>query len=621
MRPRILTRFPLLFLSLLVFVLLVSARASWADVPSSFTYQGVVQDASGNPLSDGTHSFRFRLFPLANAFNPIWEETLSLNTVNGLFNATLGETVPFVQSPWNAPFDTKYWLGVALDGGEDIIRVPLNSSPYALRAGALDDGTVTGSKIVNGNVVRSLNGLHDDLVLQGANGVSVSSTGNTITVLGSGGGGGGDSDWAISGNNMYAIPSGFVGIGTATPTRNLEVVGGGINGTQLEIRDESSAQSWSEALLRLKAYGGYSGYFSMVSTTSGSNTFGMYASGLGTKIVIKSSDKLSMYYDTTLELGTQGNDIKATLDDQGLLSLYNPSDVSTVEVNPDYASGGGLISLSNASATSTVQLSGAHAYGSDLTLRNVDGANVFEVIGGTSSSNRDAIVSMHDPAGHQTVVMRSNSDSGAEQGGGYFALRSENSVTTFKLEAQEDAVATQGSAMKFYNDSGVQTVEIDADYGSSNQGRISTDVLEITGGSDLSENFDVSANGAHLRPGTVVSIDPTHPGKLAVSRHGYDRTVAGVVSGAGGVRTGMLMGQKGSEADGRLPIALSGRVYVWCDAAAGPIEPGDLLTSSDTAGHAQRVGDFSKAHGAILGKAMSHLESGRGLVLVLISLQ
>ena len=52
-----------------------------------------------------------------------------------------------------------------------------------------------------------------------------------------------------------------------------------------------------------------------------------------------------------------------------------------------------------------------------------------------------------------------------------------------------------------------------------------------------------------------------------------------------------------------------------------PIEPGDLLTASDTPGHAMKVTDYTKAHGAILGKAMSSLESGKGLVLVLVSLQ
>jgi hypothetical protein len=38
-------------------------------------------------------------------------------------------------------------------------------------------------------------------------------------------------------------------------------------------------------------------------------------------------------------------------------------------------------------------------------------------------------------------------------------------------------------------------------------------------------------------------------------------------------------------------------------------------------GHAMKVTDYIKAQGAILGKAMTSLEEGRGLVLVLANLQ
>ena len=51
------------------------------------------------------------------------------------------------------------------------------------------------------------------------------------------------------------------------------------------------------------------------------------------------------------------------------------------------------------------------------------------------------------------------------------------------------------------------------------------------------------------------------------------------------------------------------------------MEPGDLLTTAATAGHAMKVTDDLAARGAILGKAMTALHEGRGLVLVLVSLQ
>jgi hypothetical protein len=152
--------------------------------------------------------------------------------------------------------------------------------------------------------------------------------------------------------------------------------------------------------------------------------------------------------------------------------------------------------------------------------------------------------------------------------------------------------------------------------------------LTITGGSDFSENFDVNeapesseAAPTKVEAGMVVTIDPASPGKLQLSTQAYDRRVAGIISGAGGVKPGMMMSQPGTLADGRHPVALTGRVYCWVDATQGAVEPGDLLTTSNTPGHAMKVMDPAKAQGAIIGKAMTGLKVGRGLVLVLVTLQ
>lgn len=159
-------------------------------------------------------------------------------------------------------------------------------------------------------------------------------------------------------------------------------------------------------------------------------------------------------------------------------------------------------------------------------------------------------------------------------------------------------------------------------------GTARVNVLTIDGGADLSENFDVLQDTFGLdavavaEPGTVVAIDPENPGKLRVATSAYDTTVAGIISGAGGVGTGMVMAHEGTLADGKHPVALTGRVYCKVDATQGAIKPGDLLTSSNTLGHAMKVIDRERAHGAILGKAMTALPQGeRGLVLVLVSLQ
>lgn len=153
-------------------------------------------------------------------------------------------------------------------------------------------------------------------------------------------------------------------------------------------------------------------------------------------------------------------------------------------------------------------------------------------------------------------------------------------------------------------------------------GRVKCQVLEITGGSDIAEPYTIAPAGdLEARPGMVVCIDPNQIGKLRVSTGAYDTAVAGIVSGANGVGVGLTLTQSGSVADGELPVAAAGRVWCYVDADAnGPVKAGDLLTTSSTPGHAMRA-DSGKANGAILGKAMSSLESGRGMVLVLVGLQ
>jgi len=155
-----------------------------------------------------------------------------------------------------------------------------------------------------------------------------------------------------------------------------------------------------------------------------------------------------------------------------------------------------------------------------------------------------------------------------------------------------------------------------------------TNLLLITGGADFAENFDVNvattsgeATAPKVEAGMIVSIDPASPGKLQLSTRAYDRRVAGIISGAGGVKPGTVMNQEGTLADGKHPVALTGRVYCWVDASRGAIEPGDLLTTSSTPGHAMKAADAVKAHGAIIGKAMTGLKEGKGLVLVLVTLQ
>ena len=146
---------------------------------------------------------------------------------------------------------------------------------------------------------------------------------------------------------------------------------------------------------------------------------------------------------------------------------------------------------------------------------------------------------------------------------------------------------------------------------------VSKDVILVnSAGADCAEDFDVRTDDEKATPGTVLVISDT--GALAVSREEYDSRLAGVVSGAGNLRPAIVLNRIDSKRS-RAPIALIGRTYCKVDATFAPIRPGDLLTTSPTAGHAMKVLDRTRAIGAILGKALDGIEDGRGMIQILVS--
>jgi hypothetical protein len=148
-------------------------------------------------------------------------------------------------------------------------------------------------------------------------------------------------------------------------------------------------------------------------------------------------------------------------------------------------------------------------------------------------------------------------------------------------------------------------------------GNIKTKTIDILGGADVAEAFEVS--GIKPVSGMVMVIDEKKPGFLKVSTQAYDKKVAGIVSGANGLNPGVILNKNESLNGTKYPIALAGRVWVKVSDEGGKIEPGDLLTTSSKPGMAMKAKDRQKAQGAVIGKAMSG--NLNGSVLVLVNLQ
>lgn len=254
-------------LSLVVLVLIWSCY-SYSQIPHTLSYQGMLADTSGSPKPDGTYNFTFRLYTVSSGGSAIWSETKSAQVRRGLFSTILGSITPI---PDSVKFDRQYWLGIQLASEPEMSpRMQLTSvgasinSIRADTARTVPDNSITSAKISTGQVVKSINNLRDHLTMQGANGASVTTNGDTITITASGGGGGGistiqNTDNALSITNpggptaTINLHSPFninsnVGIGTIAPNHRLRISGGPAwtsNGWLGELEfDNAAAMGW-----------------------------------------------------------------------------------------------------------------------------------------------------------------------------------------------------------------------------------------------------------------------------------------------------------------------------------------------------------------------------------------
>jgi hypothetical protein len=133
---------------------------------------------------------------------------------------------------------------------------------------------------------------------------------------------------------------------------------------------------------------------------------------------------------------------------------------------------------------------------------------------------------------------------------------------------------------------------------------------------DCAEDFDVTERD--LAPGTVVVM--CGDGNVRACDSEYATAVVGIISGGGSLRPAITLDRRPSD-NPRMPVALMGKVYCKVDATSSPIQVGDLLTTSKTQGHAMRASDPRRAFGSIVGKALSGLAEGLGMIPVLVALQ
>jgi hypothetical protein len=562
-------------------------------------------------------------------------------------------------------------------------RQQLTPSPYAIYAGAaglassIATHAVSSLSIADGTVVRSLNGLSDSVNLSAGTGVSITPNGNSLQISATGGSG----LWSANGNSAY-YNSGRVGIGTANPTSALEIAS---QSDALKMSGNAPfltfSDTYANAFSRIYGIGGgvsligstyYSGNTAAyVQMDNGGNfRFGANATLAGSLGIGTTSPQSALHISGASDAARlTGFHPFLTLDDTavGLYSRIQAdgggmdfmTEGAVTGSNPGgllHLDGVGYVGIGTTSPSAKLEvvstdagIDGVHAsstsgkgvYGrsgvAGPTYAGVFGEN--SAVGGTAvignglAANSAGVAGVADAAGSTGVYGRGDSIGvfGTSTGGkgvyGTCATAGPTHAGVFGESSAAGGTAIVGNALAI-NSAGVAGVADTAGstgvYGRGNlwagyfDGKVSVCTLTIRGGCDLAEPFQMSTQ--EIPKGAVVVIDEENAGQLKMSDSAYDSHVAGIVSGANGIKPGISLSQEGV-IEGGQNVALSGRVYVLADASSGPIKPGDLLTTSNIPGHAMKVTDHVKAQGAILGKAMSSLKEGKGVVLVLVSLQ
>jgi hypothetical protein len=107
----------------------------------------------------------YLFIPDPSCFKKQQKKSYYINLRHVNHDVTLGS----VNSLASIPFDEPYWLGIAVNGGNELSRIEFTSAAYSLNAGAVDDNAISSEHIQDGSISLAdigQNGAQDNQVIK-----------------------------------------------------------------------------------------------------------------------------------------------------------------------------------------------------------------------------------------------------------------------------------------------------------------------------------------------------------------------------------------------------------------------------------------------------------------------
>ena len=297
-------------------VLVILSGIAIGQVPLLINYQGLLMDpATGQPIPDGAYTIVFSIYDVPGGGIAIWEEAHAVETKNGLYSVMLGSVTLLTTTILSGP---EKYLGIKVGSDPEMTpRKRIVSVAFAILSEDADkldgkDATEFADAAHNHDdryyTETELNTSDGNPPNQGSNRLSWDNLkdmpeGFADGVDNTGGGGG----WLDDGTMVRLETStDNVGIGTATPTAKLDIVGGDAKINELTI-GKGSGNKYSNSAFGYEAL--YSNTTAIANTAIGAyalrfNTTGLQNTAIGCD---------ALYFNTTGSYNTAN----------GYLALYS----------------------------------------------------------------------------------------------------------------------------------------------------------------------------------------------------------------------------------------------------------------------------------------------------------